>query len=258
MRIENERLKRALEVSLEQEWRTMPEESEIWKMHRFSPGFFEKMQRLQEEAQETEQKKETSGKKSFGKRRFMRGLATAACVTLVLLGIGTTLVNQFKGSTDIAKNEMAENAGMADEKLADTAQQNPTSAAGVENDEEVAAGDSGVEWMSVAQIFEVTDKVIMRNIGHGDGATAEISMEGAALEKLQTILEKQEVTEVAEFESTEEQNDAWELHTDTQTMKVHAYGVVVTAADGAQHLYKMKEDGQTFLEELEAFYQEQE
>ena len=29
MRIENERLKRALEVSLEQEWRTMPEESEI-------------------------------------------------------------------------------------------------------------------------------------------------------------------------------------------------------------------------------------
>ena len=41
-------------------------------------------------------------------------------------------------------------------------------------------------------------------------------------------------------------------------MKVHAYGVVVTAADGAQHLYKMKEDGQTFLEELEAFYQEQE
>ena len=56
MRIENERLKRALEVSLEQEWRTMPEESEIWKMHRFSPGFLEKMQRLQEEAQETEQK----------------------------------------------------------------------------------------------------------------------------------------------------------------------------------------------------------
>lgn len=258
MRIENERLKRALEVSLEQEWRTMPEESEIWKMHRFSPEFFEKMQRLQEEAQETEQKKETSGKKSFGKWRFMRGLATAACMTLVLLGIGTTLVNQFKGSTDIAKNEMAENAGMADEKLADTAQQNPTSAAGVENDEEVAAGDSGAEWMSVAQIFEVTDKVTIRNIGHGDGATAEISMEGEASEKLQTILEKQEVTEVAEFESTEEQNDAWELHTDTQTMKVHAYGVVVTAADGAQHLYKMKEDGQTFLEELEAFYQEQE
>lgn len=98
----------------------------------------------------------------------------------------------------------------------------------------------------------------MRNIGHGDGETAEISMEGAASEKLQIILKKQEVTEVAEFESTEEQNDAWELHTDTQTMNVYAYGVVVTAADGAQHLYKMKEDGQTFLEELEAFYQEQE
>lgn len=258
MKKENERLKRALEVSLEQEWRTMPEESEIWKMHQFSPEFLEKMQRLQEEAKETEQKKEAPRKKSFEKWRFMRGLATAACVMLMLFGIGATLVNRFKGSTDVTKNEMPEHAGIADGKSADTAQQNPTSAAGVENDEEVVAGDSGVEWMSVAQIFEVTDKVTMRYIGHGDGATAAISVEGAALEKLQTILETQKVTEVAEFESGKEQKDAWELQTDMQTMEVHAYGVVVTDSDGVQHFYKIKEDGQTFLEELKVFYQEQE
>lgn len=258
MRKENERLKRALEVSLEQEWRTMPEESEIWKMHQFSPEFLKKMQRLQDEAQGAEQKKEAPGKKNSGRWRFMRGLATAACVMLVLFGIGATIGNMVKGSNSTSQNEMAENTGMADEKSADTAQQNPTNAVGAENDEEVAAGDAGEEWLSVAQIFEITEKVTMRNIGQGDEAGTAISVEGVALEKLQTILETQEVTEVAEFESTEEQDDVWELQTDTQTMEVHAYGVVVTDADGARHCYKMKEDGQTFWEEVKAFYQEQE
>ena len=254
MRKEKECLKRALEVSLEQEWRTMPDEAEIWKMHQFSPEFLKKMQRLQEVVQETEQKKESSRKKNSGKWRFMRSLATAACVMLVLFGISAAIGNRNMGST--SDNEMAENAGMSDEKSADTAQQTPTAAAGAENNEEVAAEDAGAEWMSAAQVFEVTENVTMRNIGHGDGASAAISLEGAALEKLQTILETQEVTEVTGFERTEEQDDAWELQSDTQTMEVHSYGIVVTEADGARHFYKMKEEGQAFLEELGVFYRE--